>query len=46
MVPYVFIGLFLLLCLAGGLWGTDSRPGFNGGSDERKERFFFHSKID
>jgi hypothetical protein len=45
MVPYIALGLFLM-CIAGGIWGVDSRPGFNGGSDDRKERFFFHSKID
>jgi hypothetical protein len=28
------------------LWGVDSRPGFDGGCDDRKERFFPHSKTD
>ncbi|HVC75083.1 MAG TPA: hypothetical protein VND96_01050 [Candidatus Micrarchaeaceae archaeon] len=45
-MPYIALGLFLLLCIAEGIWGVDSRLGFNGGSDDRKERFFFHSKID
>jgi hypothetical protein len=43
---FVAIGLLVLFAIAGGLWGVDSRPGFNGGSDDRKERFFFHSKKD
>ncbi|HEY8814108.1 MAG TPA: hypothetical protein VIP57_03260 [Candidatus Dormibacteraeota bacterium] len=38
--------IWALLTVAAGIWGVDSRPGFNGGSDDRKERFFFHSKID
>lgn len=42
----VVLAIFLLLAVASGLWGVDSRPGFNGGSDDRKERFFFHSKTD
>ncbi|HEX3508121.1 MAG TPA: hypothetical protein VHW94_06995 [Candidatus Dormibacteraeota bacterium] len=46
MVFYVMLALFLVLAIGGGIWGADSRPGFNGGSDDRKERFFFHSKID
>jgi hypothetical protein len=40
------LALLLLLCIAGGLWGTDSRPGFADGRTDRKDRWFFHSKHD
>jgi hypothetical protein len=36
----------VLFCVAGGLWGADSRPGFDGGRIDRKVRWFFHSKTD
>lgn len=42
---FVLVG-FIAFAIAAGIWGVDSRPGFDGGSDDRKERFFFHSKID
>jgi hypothetical protein len=35
-----------LFCLAGGLWGVDSRPGLGDGRIGQKVRWFFHSKID
>jgi hypothetical protein len=41
----VLAALFLF-AIAGGLWGVDSRPGFDGGRDDPKERWFFHSKTD
>jgi hypothetical protein len=37
---------FLLFALAAGRWGVDSRPGFDGGRNDHKERWFFHSKTD
>jgi hypothetical protein len=40
------LGAFLLFAIAAWLWGADSRPGFDGGGDDRKVRFFFHSKTD
>ena len=46
MAVYFVLAGLILFAIAGGIWGVDSRPGFNGGSDDRKERFFFHSKID
>jgi len=36
----------VLFCIAGGLWGADSRPGLGDGLIDRKVRWFFHSKID
>lgn len=36
----------VLFCLAGGLWGADSRPGLGDGLIDRKVRWFFHSKTD
>jgi hypothetical protein len=42
----VVLAIFLLVDIAAALWGVDSRPGFDGGRDDRKERFFFHSKTD
>jgi hypothetical protein len=46
MVQFAVLALFILFAIAAGLLGVDSRPGFDGGSDDRKERFFFHSKTD
>jgi hypothetical protein len=46
MVVLFVFGLILLFDIAAWLWGADSRPGFDGGTDDRKERFFFHSKTD
>jgi hypothetical protein len=40
------LAAFLLFAIAAGLWGVDSRPGFDGGRDDRKERWFIHSKTD
>lgn len=40
------LAIFLLLAIAAGLWGVDSRQGFDGGRIDPKERWFFHSKSD
>jgi hypothetical protein len=37
---------FLLFAIAAGLWGVDSRPGFDGGRLDPKERWAFHTKTD
>jgi hypothetical protein len=36
----------VLFCLAGGLWGADSRPGLGDERIDPKVRWFFHSKTD
>jgi hypothetical protein len=46
MTVAVFSAIFVLLIIAGGLWGVDSRPGFCDGRTDRKVRFFWHSKND
>jgi hypothetical protein len=46
MALLVVLGIFLLLAVATGIWGVDSRPGFDGGRDHPRERWFFHSKTD
>jgi hypothetical protein len=38
--------VFFLCCLALGVFGADSRPGFSGGRTEVKERWFVHSRDD
>jgi hypothetical protein len=38
--------IFVVLAIAAGIWGVDSRPGFDGGTDHPKDRWFFHSKTD
>jgi hypothetical protein len=40
------LGALVLFCIAGGLWGADSRPGLGDGRLDRKDRWFFHSKTD
>jgi hypothetical protein len=42
MVTLVVLTLFAVVA---GLWGVDSRPGFDGRSD-RSERWFIHSRND
>jgi hypothetical protein len=46
MELFAVLAVLVLFAIAAGLWGVDSRPGFDGGSDDRKERFSFHSKED
>jgi hypothetical protein len=36
----------LLFCIAGGIWGADSRPGLGDERPDRKVHWFFHSKTD
>jgi hypothetical protein len=43
---FAALAILLPFAIAAALWGVDSRPGFDGGTDDRKERFFFHSKTD
>ena len=40
------LAVLFLLCIAGGLWGTDSRAGFADGRTDYKERWFIHSRRD
>ncbi len=42
----VVIAALLLFDIAAALWGVDTRPGFDGGRDDHKERWFIHSKTD
>jgi hypothetical protein len=46
MALLLVFAIFVALAIAAGLWGVDSRPGFDGGRDDPKERWFFHSKTD
>ena len=41
----VTLTVLFLFAVVAGLWGVDSRPGFDGGSD-RSERWFIHSGHD
>ena len=43
--PLAF-AIFILACIAMGLFGTDSRPGFSDGRVDRKDRWFIHSRDD
>jgi len=38
--------LLVLISLAMGLFGAESRPGFDESRSQKKERWFFHSKND
>jgi len=38
--------LLALACLVMGLFGADSRPGFDESRSDKKERWFPHSRID
>lgn len=38
--------LLTLASLVMGLFGAESRPGFDESRSDKKERWFFHSKID
>jgi hypothetical protein len=40
------VAAFFLLAVAAGLWGVDSRPGFDGGRNDHHVRWFVHSKTD
>lgn len=40
----VVVAAFLLVDFAAALWGVDTRPGFDGGRADYKERWFIHSK--
>ena len=40
------VAAFFLLAVAAGLWGVDSRPGFDGGRNDRQVRWFVRSKTD
>ena len=40
------LAFFLFVAVAAGVWGVDSRPGFDGRRIDPKERWFFHSKSD
>jgi hypothetical protein len=40
------LALIAVACLLMGLFGAESRPGFVDGRVDRKEGWFFHSKID
>jgi hypothetical protein len=44
-VPVALVVL-ALACLVMGLFGAESRPGFDESRSDKKERWFFHSKID
>jgi hypothetical protein len=38
--------LLALACLVMGLFGAESRPGFDESRSDKKERWFFHSRND
>lgn len=38
------LAILVVLDVAAALWGVDSRPGFDGGRADYKERWFIHSK--
>jgi len=40
------LALLAVACLVMGLVSAESRPGFEDGRVDRKDRWFFHSKID
>ena len=42
----IAVAAFFLFAVAAGLWGVDSRPGFDGGRHDPKERWFVHSRTD
>ena len=41
----VTLGVLILFAIVAGLWGFDSRPGFDGRTDT-KERWFIHTRND
>ncbi len=43
---WTLLALVLFLCLAGGIWGADSRPGLGDERPDRKAPWFYHSKAD
>ena len=45
LLPGALLAL-VLFCIAGGIWGADSRPGLGDEQIDRKVRWFFHSKTD
>jgi hypothetical protein len=46
MELFAAVAAFFLLAVAGGLWGVDSRPGFDGERNVRKVPWFVHSTTD
>ena len=46
MVGLVLSAALLLFCIAGGLWGADSRPGLGDEQIARDVRWFPHEKTD
>lgn len=40
----VGLGILVVACLLMGLFGADSRPGFDGRPSSYKERWFIHSR--
>ena len=40
----VSVGILVVACLLIGLFGADSRPGFDGRPSSYKERWFIHSR--
>jgi len=40
------LALLALACVFMGLFGAESRPGFNEDRSDRKDRWFYHSKND
>jgi hypothetical protein len=42
----IALALLALSCVFMGLVGAESRPGFDGGRSDVKERWFVHSKKD
>lgn len=42
----VGLGILFVACLLMGLFGADSRPGFDGRPSSYKERWFIHSRRD
>jgi hypothetical protein len=46
MGALIALAAFVLICLLLGLASADSRPGFDGRRQDRKDRWFYHSKTD
>jgi hypothetical protein len=42
----IALAVLTLVCIALGLMGADSRPGFDETKTSVKDRWFFHSKTD